>query len=199
MDLQWILKSWKVKYKPYITVLDVVYWRVLTWKETLILEHILETETQFIRELPHFLYIVITWGSECVLRFIITAHAVFMTLASLFSAGMLQGYPKWSHVHCMYYQGYFLHMTTLIWPALIRNKHQQGNSARYYKLYKWRWLQTISGTEDVWQERICEKFRQPIIRRNLDYVFMQICDIGFKMCILQFYIFCHDICLLLIY
>lgn len=91
---------------------------------------------------------------------------------------MLQGYPEWSHVQCMYYQGYFLHMTTLIWLALIWKKYQQGNSAGYYKLYKWWWSQTISGTEDIWQERICEKFRQPIIRSNLDYVFMQMYNKG---------------------
>lgn len=127
-------------------------------------------------------------------------NEVFMTLASLFIAGMLQGYPEWSHVHCMYYQGYFLHMTILIWLVLIWNKHQQGSGAGYYKLYKWQWLQTISGTADVWQERISEKFRQPITRNNLDYVFMQ-CIIKVSKCA-----FCKftssiglDICLLLIY
>jgi hypothetical protein len=38
-------------------------------------------------------------------------NAVFVTTASLLSAGMLQGYTECGNIHYVYYQGYFLYMT----------------------------------------------------------------------------------------
>lgn len=182
------LKSWKVKYKwykPKIALPDVVYWTVLTWKETLNSEHILETETQFIRKLPRLLYILITWESEGVLKFVITASKMQYSWHFL----------HYSVLEC--YRVTLNEVMSIAWLSrsfLAHDFHWHEASINREAVQditnctKWRWLQTISGTDDVWQERISEKFRQPITRSNLDYVFMQMYN-GFQMCILQFFIY----------
>jgi hypothetical protein len=91
-----------------------------------------------------------------------------------------------NEVHCIYCQGYFLHMTMLIWLAIIRSKHQRERC----RILQTVQMAMVANNKWHWRclTRICEKFRQPITRSNLDYVFMQMYDKGFQMCILQFYI-----------